>query len=835
MADFWYYKIGCNVIGVDSKTKKPIDMWKTYQEEPISDKLHEKRKKEGCYDKGIAIIAGKIWRGQYKGRYISCIDCDNQKGIDEVLSLFTGVTTIEELAKITIVEQHLDNRNKAHIYLITNYPLKNRGGIVSTKDKGEDIPAIEVKSEGKSYVICSDSIHKDGRKYEIIGTNIPLVLNEEESKTFEDKLNKIYQKYGDSGIDSCLIPIEELFKENFRISEGNNRHVHLLRVMESLIQKLKSSARLEEIKDLSADWNQKHCIPPLDEKEFMKQWNDALTFIRTNGGTFPCKRTGDGYIEKKINLEPPVFYYANPHSKLIGEYKILMKKNNDGSEYEKEEYTTVIIDAIPKKIFVYKNNPLLKVSLESIKILFESSTVEDFESGPHDNVEMIIRDLENRHLIINKRKASEALSCIINAHKENNEIENVDGITTDGFYLLGDKIKSINITQNTTIDNLTVKKCIEFLDHLRNNCWKNKKIFPTVLKWALVSPFGFSIKFNGDEFFPWLQLYGLGQTGKTTLGNIALAIWNLNKRNKSIGFNNIDSIPRFGHTVSKDTYPILVNEVGPLFVNSYGKYTQIVEIVKHAVESITCRGKYFEGKNYQEILALSPMILTSNYSPPNDGSYNRRFVSIHFPEEEKKGEEEQEGFKRIFEDDKKYLSVLGDFAALYMQKNPFLLTTKKWEDIAKDILVHFYELVSLPPPTWLNLFEEQRDAVDESTEKTVFELRAFLMNKINDAYSKNKRFDFEPSKESVISKLDYCLKHNLIPFIDEHEGNIIITIDIMKELRQINLSIENLTSLKDVGSQLGLSYVNKNIYGKKMRILMGPKENLVNFISPKVE
>ncbi len=61
----------------------------------------------------------------------------------------------------------------------------------------------------------------------------------------------------------------------------------------------------------------------------------------------------------------------------------------------------------------------------------------------------------------------------------------------------------------------------------------------------------------------------------------------------------------------------------------------------YSIESITCRGKYFESKNYKGILALSPMILTSNYAPPNDGSYNRRFFSIHFSEEEKKESEEQ--------------------------------------------------------------------------------------------------------------------------------------------------------------------------------------------------
>ena len=66
----------------------------------------------------------------------------------------------------TIVEQHIDNREKAHIYFIMESPLKNRPGLNSPKKEKEDgIPIIEVKSEGKSYVICSPSVHKDGYRY----------------------------------------------------------------------------------------------------------------------------------------------------------------------------------------------------------------------------------------------------------------------------------------------------------------------------------------------------------------------------------------------------------------------------------------------------------------------------------------------------------------------------------------------------------------------------------------------------------------------------------------------------------------------------------------------
>jgi hypothetical protein len=441
-------------------------------------------------------------------------------------------------------------------------------------------------------------------------------------------------------------------------------------------------------------------------------------------------------------------------------------------------------------------------------------------------------------LVLNTQKANEALSCIINAYKEKGMVEYSDDMTTGGYYLLKGKLNTVNSTQmmGPELNKEQVSQCIHYLNHLASNGWKNKNIFPTVLKWGIVSPFAFSIKFNSDGYFPWLQLYGMGQTGKTTLGSIVLSIWNLDKKGKSVGFNNIDSVARFGHTVSKDTYPILVNEAGSLFTNSYGKYTPILELLKHSIESTTCRGRFYESKHYQETLALSPMMLTCNYAPPSDGSYNRRFISIHFPEGEKKEIEDQVEFNRSLSENKRCLSVLGNFAAQHITDNPLILIRKEWQDIALDVLVEFYRYAGCQTPEWIDYLEEQRDAIDESSEKTHFELRAFLISKINDAYSRNCRPDYTGAEIDILLKLDHCLKNRLVPFISEAaENTLLITQDIMEELRRSNQGIENLTGLKDVGAQFGFTHVNKYINRRKMRVLEGKKERLLEFIKAEIK
>jgi hypothetical protein len=195
--DFWHYNLGCNVIPADSKNKKTsLPSWTEWQNNSITGNQYEAWKNTNAFNNGIAVIAGKLWRGLYKDKYLVCIDCDNKKGIDEFLShCFPDTKTLDELSQKTIVEQHLDRKDKAHVYFVVEKPLKNRGRVNGTAEEEEDKnPIIEIKSEGKSYVVCSPSIHKDSCKYEIVGTKTPLFLDAEQSVKLENSLNKIYKK-----------------------------------------------------------------------------------------------------------------------------------------------------------------------------------------------------------------------------------------------------------------------------------------------------------------------------------------------------------------------------------------------------------------------------------------------------------------------------------------------------------------------------------------------------------------------------------------------------------------------------------------------------------------
>ena len=105
--DFWYYQIGVNIIPADTKNKKTYENWSQLQDKSIPEELHEKRKKNGEYNKGIAIVTGPIWRGKNKGKYLNGIDCDNKKAIEEI---FTNGSYANNNIKIQRVLENLQQK-----------------------------------------------------------------------------------------------------------------------------------------------------------------------------------------------------------------------------------------------------------------------------------------------------------------------------------------------------------------------------------------------------------------------------------------------------------------------------------------------------------------------------------------------------------------------------------------------------------------------------------------------------------------------------------------------------------------------------------------------------
>ena len=140
-----------------------------YQDEPIPIEIYDQWKREGKFDKGIAIILGKVYCGNNIGQYLIGIDIDREKGLSEFLTKKT--IELHKFAEKTIVEQHKDELHRAHIYFYSPIPFPQKSP--------DSILGIEVKSRGEHGIMfVSPSIHKNGFNYEIIGNaKEPLLLS----------------------------------------------------------------------------------------------------------------------------------------------------------------------------------------------------------------------------------------------------------------------------------------------------------------------------------------------------------------------------------------------------------------------------------------------------------------------------------------------------------------------------------------------------------------------------------------------------------------------------------------------------------------------------------
>ena len=94
------------MIPAHTQQKKTFMEWKQWQTESIPEELHDQWKKENRFANGLAIILGKVWRGEHIGEYLIFIDCDNLKAIEEGRYPRNGETaTLKQIAEKFIVRE----------------------------------------------------------------------------------------------------------------------------------------------------------------------------------------------------------------------------------------------------------------------------------------------------------------------------------------------------------------------------------------------------------------------------------------------------------------------------------------------------------------------------------------------------------------------------------------------------------------------------------------------------------------------------------------------------------------------------------------------------------
>jgi len=284
-ADFWRDSIGVDTYPANTKEKKINYQWSKHKDNPLSEKEFQILKQQRAYEKGIAIKLGKVRHHPAKSHlYLLCIDIDKSIGLNAFLVRDDKSTTIQDLAKKTLVEQHEDDIGKAHIYFYSPFQFPEKGS--------DSTIGIEVRSNGLMF--CSNSVHKNGHRYTIQGTDVPRTLDPNIAMELIRHIDAICRKYGlkylEKGENAIITPkiremVSKLEVDNTIIIPEGQRHITLLSLADSLLIKhhILANKSTDELKQFFENINSNLCKPyPLPQKEIDSIWKNAIGFVEDN-------------------------------------------------------------------------------------------------------------------------------------------------------------------------------------------------------------------------------------------------------------------------------------------------------------------------------------------------------------------------------------------------------------------------------------------------------------------------------------------------------------------------------------------------------------------------
>lgn len=90
------------MIPADTRNKITNEVWSKWQNEPIPEGQHNEWKSNGSFNRGIAVILGRVFHNKERiNLYLVGLDADNKKAIEEICTYEGRKTSLEQLAKWT--------------------------------------------------------------------------------------------------------------------------------------------------------------------------------------------------------------------------------------------------------------------------------------------------------------------------------------------------------------------------------------------------------------------------------------------------------------------------------------------------------------------------------------------------------------------------------------------------------------------------------------------------------------------------------------------------------------------------------------------------------------
>jgi hypothetical protein len=456
-------------------------------------------------------------------------------------------------------------------------------------------------------------------------------------------------------------------------------------------------------------------------------------------------------------------------------------------------------------------------------------------------IEQIMDYLKNEGYIMPGYGATEALSAIITAFREDGELIIDRTINTMGFYWIDKRLVPVRLEEYVSAyeklmslpieeQQEAVKDTIEFIEYLVKNF--RSGIIPTALKIGVISPANFALKqyTNDIVWIPSLFTYGWPRTGKTTVSVLPSGLYfPFMTTSRKRPYTSINSEARFGYFMCQDTFPVCVNEMKALNGQD-PKAVIMIQMLKSAIETQESRSVMNNTSTYGTVYpAFRQVNFSSNAPPPRDLALRARFIIKNFTQRDSHNEEQKKAFHEFIGLNAHKLRVLGNFAIGCLCQHPDVLFKPRiedvnWEEAAKEIITKFYKLAGLPRPSgWLGLpltnDEDDEDYEIDELNNTAGALRTVLLNHFNETFNRyirnlgDKVTDSYGNSTDVITgltlrdRIDFCIDKDLTPhFTKNRNGKLIIFHSILDELQRRGIESDRISSLKQLAEILDMQY-----------------------------
>jgi hypothetical protein len=764
-ARHWYDTMGVNVIPAKTRIKKTFIKWAPYQNEPVPRETFEKWIQEDEFRDGMAVVLGKVWRGKHEGEYLVLIDLDNLRAIDEFCTRGGVSISLKQVAEKYIVEQHRDNLNKAHVLFYSEIPFTGKSNDANAIDdfdtqfRNNEVPALEIKGLGvHGIVYCTPSVHKDGFPYEIIGVQIPEVLSKKAADEMMQHIDDICRKYGlhylenktnndVNGRNISQLPIADVFNLDLKTTEGNNRHLRDMRIMESLIFKLRDRMSLDQIKTVAKAFTDLVCIPPKDEEYFEQDWKDAVKFIEEKDAEEAARRGNEELLDSCVMMElisrSPETYvavikkddYHNPTTKMmqpiraIQEIEIKREKDKETGTMKPSEnrYKHIILNAIPIPPVEVIYDPLFERTKYRIRWEYVGPGNQivgmDEPVGPFTKEELKDYLVEQTSWVYRRKLLDDTLDQIIKGYctrkgmaKFTTEIE------TEGLVWLPKEnrlaLSKWNRYKPTPEEAI---ECIKVMLELQQKFYQpttkrpfERKRLAHFIKVGLVSIVDFARRQCGavqsHGFIPRQDLGGWSNSGKTYgYAGLALRLYRLPLYGKTpyvIGSGSVETEARLIYHTKGTTMPVILDDAD--FFADWQRNDQAkrcLSIMKYATENTNPRNILTQDSKGLDLPLCAFTMFTHNSDLIDEDGFIRRSTGHEFTKDDEKTLQEVKLYQAYFDDQhhSHVFGYLGDFAINYYLENPQILYND-WLTIAKTILQQFFAYAGFSEheiPRWL--------------------------------------------------------------------------------------------------------------------------------------